>query len=145
MTRSERLHRVSSLIGIDEKARARRVEALAGDMATQREQIEMLRRYREEIAHQQSNGRVGQTFTVRDLQDQQVYLAALDRAIHQGEQRQQLLDAELSRLREAWASVKRRVDAIDRVADGARREEQRHSERKAQDALDDQPKDRGGR
>jgi len=143
MTRSDRLHRVSSLIGIDERARARRLEALARDIAAQAEQLDMLRRYREETASQQSNGRVGQSFTVRALQDQQIYLAALDRALAQGEQRRCALEAELARLREAWMTVKRRVDAIEQVADRARREEVRQDERRQQDAMDDYPGRKG--
>lgn len=140
MTRSDRLNRLSSLVGIDEKVRARRVEALQGEIATQSGQVALLRRYREELAGQLTQGRVGETLFVRALQDQQAYLAALDRAIAQGAQRLRLLEAELERLRDAWRVVKRRVQGIDQVAARARTDEDRQARMKEQNALDDYPR-----
>jgi flagellar export protein FliJ len=139
MNRSDRLQRLSSLVGIDERARARRLEALTAELVSQREQIEVLRRYRTEMAGRLAEGRVGETLTARALQDQQFFLAAVDRAVGQGERRQRQLEAELERLREAWRTVKRRVQGIDQVASRARVDEDRQLRNREQVALDDYP------
>jgi len=142
MSRSNHLEHLSSLVGIDEKARARRVEVLAGEIAALCDQLTLLRRYREETAGQLAQGRIGETFSVHALREQQSYLAAVDRAIAQGEQRQRQLEAELERLREAWRVVKRRVQGIDQVAARARSDENRLARMKEQVALDDHPRRR---
>ncbi len=140
MTRSDRLLRLSSIVEVEEKARARRLEALAAEISHQSGQLDLLRRYRQETAEQLAVGRVGESFSVRALQDQQGYLAALDRAIGQGEQRRVQLQAELERLREAWRVVRRRVQGIDQVAERARCDEDRQIRRKEQVVLDDYPR-----
>lgn len=136
MTRSKRIKPVVDVAERKEQEQARHLGAAQRELEQQRQQLEQLILYRDEYARQFENaGNTG--LSVARLQDYRVFLARLNQAIEQ--QRNTIAETEQAceQQRRHWLESRTRAQALDKVAERYRSEEDQARERRDQTESDE--------
>ncbi|RRQ20920.1 flagellar export protein FliJ [Thiohalobacter thiocyanaticus] len=136
MTRSKRIKPVVDVAERREQEQARRLGAAQRELEQQRQQLDQLIQYRDEYARQFENaGNTG--LSVARLQDYRVFLARLNQAIDQQRQRISQSEQACEQQRQHWLASRTRAQALDKVADRYREEENQAQERRDQTESDE--------
>jgi flagellar protein FliJ len=131
--RSDRMHRVYLLAGIEEKQQCRAMGQSQRSLDHELERLEELKAYRVSYGTQGRQGR----FNSMQWKDYQNFLQRLDQAV--AIQTQVVLDGKQKRdaHRSRWMTKRRKVESLERVVDRFASEETEQQERTRQKAADE--------
>ncbi|MGH8166777.1 MAG: flagellar export protein FliJ [Woeseiaceae bacterium] len=131
--RTDRMHRVYLLAGIEEKQQCRAMGQSQRSLDQELERLEELKAYRLSYGMEGRQGR----FNSMQWKDYQHFLQRLDQAV--AIQTQVVLDGKQKRdaHRSRWMSKRRKVESLERVVDRFESEETEQQERTRQKAADE--------
>jgi flagellar FliJ protein len=136
MTRSKRMIPVVKVAENREQAAARVMGEAQQRLAAQLRKLEELITYRDQYSSEFQQ-RSGQGMGVARLQDYRLFLARLNDAIQHQERVVERCQQDVERQRRHWMSTRTRTQALGKVVDRYRREEQRVVERREQHDTDE--------
>jgi len=134
--RSERLKPVRKLADKGREDASRELGRSQQVLSEQEARLKQLRDYREEY-RQMFEGGGERAIDPRRLRDERAFLTRLDEVIRQQQKVVEDNMADYERQREHWMAARTRVNALDRVSDRYRHQEQRDGERREQKEMDD--------
>ena len=140
MQSGQRMQSIARLLELSEAARERRLAELVREQAQHLQHLDMLRQYRNETASQSGRDPDTPLLAPGLLRATHSYLQALDRAIAQGEQRAQVYDRDVERLRQECLQAQRRVRGIEGLAAQYLLEDRRAVALREDLAMDDYPR-----
>lgn len=136
MTRSERMAPVQQVFEVAERDRARELGDAQRELAAAEARLEELRTYQGEyqLAFQK---RAEKGTSIRSLRDFQAFLARLDTALRQQEQRVAQAREQVAGSRRSWQGAAQQVKAVDSVVERWQMAEVRAGERREQKDADE--------
>jgi flagellar protein FliJ len=143
MKRSKRLEPVSELAEEEERECALQVAGLQKRLEDAQKRDAELKRY---LVEYQSmfQQRAAAGMGVAGLRDYQTFLARLTDAVRQQDSVVSQIEADCARARVKWLEAAARKNAVSKVIESARSEDQKLEERRSQKESDEQAQRRGG-
>ncbi len=138
MSRLERLQTVEGVMGDRARDAARALAEAGARLATERERLAQLQRFRDDYRNQRDGGQAAMdAFRLRDFN---AFMSRLDDAVRQQEERIAELEQQERKARAHWEHEQRRADALgklvgqecDQQAREIRRQEQSQADELAQ-------------
>lgn len=143
MRRSNRLQPVIKIADTREQKAARDLGESQRLLNDQQQQLDYLRNYRAEYGQQMQNrGRGG--IAAQQIQQMQIFLAQIDKAIAQQQQRVEICARNCLQKRDHWLKARGRTQALLKVKEHYLDQERYAADKREQKEIDDLSQRKGG-